>query len=266
MANPWTKDEFMAALAKLKATGKFKSVLDEADNPGSNGGGEWYSYAYSPQLQSFGGDLIDRSSNTTADGAINGQAAIDWATWFRSLVTQGYMPPSGTSPNDDFLNGKTAIEWDGSWDAAKNIKALGNDLAIIPPVDFGAGPKIGGGSWQWAMTSSCGNTAAAEAFLKFMRQDKYFASMANATGTIPAAYSAAAKVPGYQKGGELNVFLEYAKKYAEVRPVTPAYPYISTVFAKAVADILSGGDPKSILDQAASQIDQNIKSNDNYSS
>lgn len=261
--SPWTKDEFMAALAKLKASGQFKSVLDEADNPGSNGGGEWYSYAYLPQLQSFGGDQIDRNGYTSADDALAGPAAVEWATWFRSLVTDGYMPPSGTSPNNDFLNGKTAIEYDGSWDAAANLKALGKDLAIIPPVDFGKGPKIGGGSWQWGMSAGCSNPTAAQDFLKFMRQTKYFADVAKATGTIPAVASAA-KAAGYAPGGPLSVFMTYAQKFAEVRPVTPAYPYISTVFAKAVSDILAGGDPKGVLDQAASEIDQNIKSNDNY--
>lgn len=262
--SPWTKDEFMAALAKLKATGQYKAVLDEADNPGSNGGGEWYSYAYSPQLQSFGGDQINRSDYKSADGALNGPEAMAWAQWFRGLVTAGYMPPSGTSPNDDFLNGKTAIEWDGSWDAAKSLKALGSDLAIIPPVDFGKGPKVGGGSWQWGMTQSCGNPAAAQAFLKFMRQDKYFASVATAAGTIPASYSAQKLVPGYGPGQPLAIFGEFAKKWAMIRPATPAYPYISTVFAKAVSDILAGGDANSVLGNAVSQIDQNLKSNNNY--
>ena len=173
---------------------------------------------------------------------------------------------SGASPNNDFLNGKTALEWDGSWDGATNAKKLGSDLAIVPPVDLGKGPKIGGASWQWAMSATCGDKAGASAYLKFSRQTKYFVDFAKATGTIPATEAAAAQVPGYQPGGQFNIFVQLARKFAEVRPVTPAYPYISTVFQKAAQDILAGGNVKSELDQAVSQIDNNLQTNSYYSS
>jgi len=39
---------------------------------------------------------------------------------------------------------------------------------------------------------------------------------------------------------------------------------VTTTFAKAAQDIIAGGDPKQILDQAVSQIDANQKSNDYY--
>ena len=71
---PWTKDEFMAALAKLKASGKFTQPLDM----GTGGNGEWWPYAYSPQLESFGADLVDRSSYKTAKGVLNGPQAVAW--------------------------------------------------------------------------------------------------------------------------------------------------------------------------------------------
>jgi multiple sugar transport system substrate-binding protein len=55
-----------------------------------------------------------------------------------------------------------------------------------------------------------------------------------------------------------------AKDFALVRPVTPAYPFISSTFQKAVADILSGGDVQQILDKAAADIDTDIQRNDDY--
>ena len=259
---PWTKAEFDSALAKLKKSGEFEYPLEM----GTGGTGEWWPYAYSPQLQSFGGDLINRDGYKTASGTLDGKKAVEWGTWFRSLVTKGYMAKkSGSSPNDDFLNGKSAIQWDGSWDAAKNAEKLGDDLAIIPPVDFGDGPKIGGASWQWAMSSTCSNKDGAQAWLKFSRQTKYFVDYAKATGTIPATDAAAEQVDGYGKGGKFNVFLQSAQKFAVVRPVTPAYPYISTVFQKTAKDILAGADPKDTLGQAAKDIDNNLKTNNNYS-
>ena len=82
---PWTGEEFNAALAKLKATGQWTAPLDLA----TANTGEWWPYAYSPFLQSFGGDLINRDGYTTADGALNGPEALAWATWFRGLVDRG---------------------------------------------------------------------------------------------------------------------------------------------------------------------------------
>ena len=55
---PWTKDEFMAALDAAKASGKWEYALDL----GMAWTGEWYPYAFSPFLQSFGGDIVDRST------------------------------------------------------------------------------------------------------------------------------------------------------------------------------------------------------------
>ena len=57
--------------------------------------GEWYPYAFSPFLQSFGGDLIDRSTFQTAEGTLNGEAAVAWGEWWQKLFTEGYAP--GTS-------------------------------------------------------------------------------------------------------------------------------------------------------------------------
>lgn len=258
---PWTKDEFNSALTKLKKSGKFAYPLEM----GTGGSGEWWPYAYSPQLESFGGDLIDRDGYKTASGTLDSKNSQEWASWFRSLVTKGYIAKkSGADPNKDFLAGKSAIQWDGSWNAAKNADKLGDDLAIIPPVDFGNGPKIGGASWQWAMSASCSNKAGAQAWLKFSRQTKYFVDYAKATGTLPGTDAAAKQVEGYQPGGKFNVLVQYARKYAVVRPVTPAYPYISTEFQKAAQDILAGADPKNALGQAAKDIDNNLKTNNNY--
>ncbi|MFD6274934.1 sugar ABC transporter substrate-binding protein [Streptomyces sp. NPDC060209] len=262
MDKPWTKDEFDAALAKLKKSGKFEYPLEM----GTGGTGEWWSYGYSPQLQSFGGDLIDRDDYKDASGTLDGKNAVEWATWFQSLVAKDYIAKkSGADPNKDFLAGKSAIQWDGSWNAAKNAEKFGDDLAIIPPVDFGNGPKIGGSSWQWAMSSTCANKDGAQEWLKFSRQTKYFTDYAKATSTIPATDAAAQQIADYQPGGKFDVLVQFAREYATVRPATPAYPYISTEFEKAAKDILAGADPKTALGQAAKDIDSNLKTNNYYS-
>ena len=76
---PWTKDEFQDALTKLKALGKWEYPLDM----GTAGTGEWLPYAYSPFLQSFGGDLINRDGFQSAEGA--------------SMATRPSNGPSGSA-------------------------------------------------------------------------------------------------------------------------------------------------------------------------
>lgn len=259
---PWTKDELASALAAIKASGQFDNVLDMQ----TGNTGEWWPYAYSPQLQSFGGDLIDRENYESADGVLNGPEAVEWATWFRSLVDDGYMPlKSGQDPAQDFFNGKTALLWTGSWSAAPAAESdIADDVTFLPPVDFGAGAKIGGGSWQWGVSATCSDMDGALDYMTFAMQDEYVASISEATGTIPATDGAAAMVDGYGEGGKYDIFRVFSKNFAELRPVTPGYPFIATTFTKAAQDILNGADAQATLDQAVKDIDANQKSNDNF--
>ena len=258
---PWTEAEFNTALQKIKADGKYPYALDLGTG---DSGIEWWTYAYSPFLQSFGGDLIDRNGYKTADGVLNGDAALKWASWFQGLVRSGYAPTKSSSDAfADFVNGKSAMVWSGIWNSA-NLSKLGADGIVMPPPDLGNGPKIGGGSWQWAVSATCDQKAAAMDYLKFSLNKKYLAEMAEKQSVIPATEEAAAMVDGWQPGGAKRFFLDESAKYATIRPPTPGYPFLTTTFAKAAQDIIAGGDPKKILDQAASDIDADLKANNSY--
>lgn len=257
---PWTKEEFDDALAKIDALGQFEHALDL----GTAGTGEWIPYAYSPMLQSFGGDLIDRDSFTTAEGALNGPEALEWAQWFRGLIEDGYIAQtSGEDSTLDFVNGKSGIVYSGVWAAPQVAEAFDDGIAIPPP-DLGEGPKIGAGSWQWALSSDCNEEEGAREYLQFALDTKYFVQYAEALNLIPTTGAAAEQIPAYAEDGENRIFLEMADRFAVPRPETPAYQFISSVFQKATTDILAGGDPQQILDRAVSEIDADIRENGNY--
>ncbi|MFC6672891.1 ABC transporter substrate-binding protein [Marinobacterium aestuariivivens] len=76
---PWTKEEFLAALATLKDSGQYRYPLAI----GAGWTGEWYSYAFAPMLQSFGGDQIDRGNYLAAEGVLNGERALAWGNFSR---------------------------------------------------------------------------------------------------------------------------------------------------------------------------------------
>jgi multiple sugar transport system substrate-binding protein len=256
---PWTADEFDAALATLKDAG-----YDTPIDIGAEDTGEWWPYAYSPFLQSFGGDLIDRDTMLTADGALNGDAAIAWGEWFQNLFTQGYASNSGTVGNQEFVDDEVALSYTGVWNALASVEAIGDDLLILPPPDLGNGPKIGGGSWQWAISSDCADAEGARDYLAFSFNDEYITEFADKQIVIPATEAAAQASEYFGDDGVLRPFVELSQKYAVLRPETPAYAVISTTFETAAKNIMSGADVTATLNQAVTDIDANIASNDGY--
>lgn len=256
---PWTIDEFDAALATLKTAG-YDTPLDI----GAEDTGEWWSYAYSPMLQSSGGDLIDRDTMLSSDGVLNGPEAVTFFTWFQDAFAKGYASNTGTIGNQEFNDDKAALSYTGVWNAKDSLDAVGDDLLILPPPDFGNGPKIGGGSWQWGISSTCNSAEGARKYLEFSFQDKYIAEFSDKQIVIPATKAAEELSENFGEGDPLRPFVELSQKFALARPATPAYPVISSTFEKAAKDIMSGADVQSTLDGAVQEIDTNIKSNDGY--
>lgn len=257
---PWTAEEYAAAQEAIKAGGEFENVVDYG--PGWTG--EWWSYAYSPLLQSFGGDLIDRDTYESAEGVLNGPEALEFATWFQDQFASGYAPKSNNADRTEFLDGTVAIQYNGNWGYTDNSAKYGDDLVIIPPPDFGNGAVTGAGSWQYGITKQCSDAEKEGAleYLKFSMDDKYIAAFSDANSLIPATTTAAAQTTNglYGPGEPLEAVLQIAAESAFVRPATPAYPVISQVFEKYLADVVNGKDPQEALDQMVSEIDADIAS------
>jgi len=260
---PWTADEFNAALEAYKASGKFEYALDL----GTAWTGEWFPYGFSPLLQSFGGDLIDRSSYTTAEGVLNGDAAIAWGDWWQGLFANGYAPgtsQSGADRDSGFLDRRYGMSWNGVWAATPVLEKFGDDALFLPAPDLGNGNTVGGASWQWAVSSSCATPEAGDAWIEFILDPARVAAIADAQTTIPGSDAAKALSTKFGEGGPLEVFYELAKEQALIRPPTPAYATIAKVFEKAAADIANGADVAATLDAAVDEIDADIAANDNY--
>lgn len=261
LEEPWSKEEFMDALEKAKASGDYDYALDL----GMAWTGEWYPYAFSPFLQSFGGDLIDRSTYQSAEGVLNGDAAIEFGEWWQSLFTEGYAQAAQDPADRDsgFNNGKYAFSWNGNWAALGTLEAF-DDVVFLPAPDSGDGPKIGAASWQFGVSATSEHPEGAAAFIEFALQDKYLAAFSNGIGLIPATPSAAALTENYKEGGPLAGFFELSAQQALVRPVTPGYVVEAKVFEKALADIANGADVADTLDAAVDEIDADIEKNNGY--
>ena len=263
LEKPWSGDEFNAVLQTLKDSGEYEYPLDL----GMAWTGEWYPYAFSPFLQSFGGDIVDRGSYQSAEGVLNGDSAIEFGNWWQSLFANGMAPGTSQDAADrdtGLIDGKYAISWNGNWAALPAVEAFGDDALFLPAPDFGQGPKIGAASWQFGISGTSEHPEGARAFIEFALTDKWFSAFSDGTGLIPVTASAAETTEHYKEGGALEVFYALSEAQAMVRPVTPGYIVSAKVFEKALADIANGADVADTLDAAVDEIDADIAANGGY--
>ena len=258
LAQPYSAAEFRDILRRLKRQG-FTYPLDL----NMQLSGEWLAYAFSPWLQSAGTDLIDRQHFTQADQVLNSDAAVAVVDYFASLFTERL---AARKPIDDqsFPTGRAAFHYSGSWSANAYRRKFGDDLVALPPPAFGARPRIGAGSWQWAISSTCPSPEGARLFLQHLISAAEIAAFADATGLMPTSEAAANATLLYRPGAFGRSFFEYARAFAVLRPETPGYPMISSAFERALKEAREGIDAAEALDRAVEAIQQDLKRNRNY--
>ncbi len=258
----WTFEEFNDALERLQALDQVEYAIDVKMNYGQ---GEWYSYAFSPILQAFGGDLIDRSDYMSADGVLNGDGAVEAMEWFQSLFEDGYANPAPAG-DDSFFGSKTAaLAYVGHWMKQPHLEGLGEDNLVLIPIFKGPEEHVTGmGSWNWGITSNAENPEAVWTFMEFLLSPEEILRMTDGNGAIPARASAIQQREEYQSGGWLHVFVEQLNTIAVPRPQTPTYPTITSTFAEAVQNIVNGANVQEELDEAVEEIDQDIQDNSGY--
>jgi multiple sugar transport system substrate-binding protein len=254
----WSINEFTALLERLARNDPDGAVLDlKLNYPG-----EWFTYAFSPILQSAGGDLIDRAE-LVAQGMLNGPASVFALETLQSWIVDGYVDPNV----DDaaFTYRRVALSWSGHWDYRRYRDALGDDLVVLPLPDFGRGSRSGQGSWVWAISSRSPRFEAAVTFLHFLLRPEEVLAMAVANAAVPGTHTAAAQSELYAEGGDARLFYTQLTEGISVpRPRTPAYPIITSAFQEAFTAIRAGESVQAALDVAAALIDEDIRDNRGY--
>jgi multiple sugar transport system substrate-binding protein len=254
----WSATEFTAALQQLAAADDDGAVLDLK----LNYGGEWWTYAFSPVIQSAGGDLIDRANMREAQTVLAGPEAVAAMQQVQDWIAQGLVDPN--SDDVAMTTERVALSWVGHWEYPRYRKALGEDLVVLPLPDFGTGSKTAMGSWAWAINATCPMPERAAAVLEFLLSDERVLAMSAANGAVPATTTAITVSPTYGPEAPLHLFAEQLQRCAVPRPVTPAYPVITDAFQTAFQAIRNKGDVAQALQQAARTIEQDIADNDGY--
>jgi multiple sugar transport system substrate-binding protein len=262
--DPWDRAEFEAALEALAALPETEYAIDLKMNYAQSVPSEWLTYGFSPILQSFGADLIDRETYATAEGVLNGDAAIEAMTMIQGWFENGY---ANANPADDtcFTSGACALAYVGHWTTNSHIDAVGDDLVLLPMPDFGNGPKAGMGSWNWGLTTQCEVPNAAAEVLHYLLTPEAIQDMTALNGAVPARVSVLQADERYQEGGLLYTFMQQLNQgWAVPRPITPAYPTITAAFSVAFKNIANGADVIDELDAAVDKIDDDLAANDFY--
>jgi multiple sugar transport system substrate-binding protein len=259
LATAWTGAQFSAALEKIKKSG-VRYPLDMKFNYGA---GEWFTYGFAPIMQSFGGDLINRKGFQTAQGVLNGEAAVKGMTYFQNMV-RNYVN-TGSKADTDFVSGKAALSFVGHWTFSDYSKALKSDLVLIPMPRFGGTRAVtGSGSWNFGISSDCPTPEAAAKVLNALVSTDSVLLMSDASGAVPSRKSSIAKSKNYGPKGALGLYVSQLNNIALERPATPAYPAITKAFSTAADNIAKGANVKAELDKAVRAIDQDIKDNSGY--
>ncbi len=258
---PWSLTEFEHALQKLQALPGIAYAIDMGAYSASD---EFYTYAYSPILQGFGGDLVDRKAGGTAGQVLDGRQSSAAMQHFQHWFKQGWARAE-LERASRFPTRTAALAWTGNWMYSEYHRALGKDLVLLPLPDLGHGVKTGTGSWAWAISSTCRDPDGAWAFLNFLLSPEEILRMTNSSGTMPARGSVLARSRLYGAAGPLRIFVEQlAAGMGVPRPATPAYGTISAAFAAATVGIIAGGDVDVELSNAAHRIDAEIARRHGY--
>ncbi len=259
---PWNLAEFEQALEKLTALPEVEYAIDMKVNYGRS---EFYTYGFSPIVQSFGGDLIDRRTYKQASGVLDGPRSVEAMKHFQSWFEKGWAGRSADTDDDFYGTKKAALAWVGTWMYKPHSEGLGKDLVVMPLPDFGSGPKTTMGNWSWSISNNCQDSTGAWAFIEFLLTPKEMLRMTNESGGPPSRRSVLAQSQLYGKAGPLYIVWQQLDSDRIVpRPITPAYATISKVFAKAVDNIIYGADVKKELSLAAQKIDQDINAHQGY--
>ena len=197
---------------------------------------------------------------------VNSQAAIDMASWWQSLISEGLVK-AGTDKSDArelFWNGQAAFDRDGPWFIGMTqaeSQDVFDDMGVIamPAVSYnGETYKASPINYPYIMTisSNCEHPDEAWTFIEWMASEEAQEIIAecgmvpcskaySGTDTYLAAYPMQAQMMGFEKDYVLTP-----------NPTTPAFSELEQELNEGCQRMFGENleDPKTVLDEVADQM------------
>jgi multiple sugar transport system substrate-binding protein len=216
-------------------------------------------------LFNFGGDVLDADGNVTLDSA----EAVETLTYLKSLVDDGVMP-AGFAFRDQYnlmVNYQTGGFTDGSYarDVLRITSGQGeefdadftvalNPTALDSPEDPAQHKTIFHHHTLALFEQSEVKDVAYE-FMRFLSTDPGATLYYAQNSSLFPLYGPALEDPFYSEDAYAQTFLEAlpgARLYGISR--TPQYAQAADFLALAVSNAFSGGDPETVLAEAANNL------------
>lgn len=243
----WTWDEFLAVSKKLTSgQGGEKTYGFGLQN---------YTFAYIPWLYSNGASL---ASDDLTKATLNSPETIESMKFLQSLVKDGVAPePAGTEANDLFTAGKVAMVAAPANLSSTLIKGSPNlKFGILPMPNKTEKATVFGAAGFSIYKNTENRDLAWELLKELGSQDvqKSWATLGTSNPTTRTAATSEAFLGRHRDATYLYDTIEYAKPVAAPAFFTSLEP----AFQRALATILAGGDVKSELEKANSEVEATV--------
>jgi ABC-type glycerol-3-phosphate transport system substrate-binding protein len=255
---PLTWNEVLKIAQKIDNLKKGIYGIDPAQGFGD---GEAPAYFKIPLLWQFGAQVLS-PDGTTASGYLDSKEALEALQFYQDLykkygVAQVELPPA------PFENGKLAMTVLGSWAFDEFVKSNPN---LKLGVDFGVAPLpmekehvVPNGGWALGISSKTQYPKEAWEFIKYVTSYEGIKKYVKETGDVPARSSVAKDLPEFNQYPK-NIFFEQVQKYSMHRPVTPAYPVVSSAIKTLFEEVGIGGkDVRSSAEEAVLKINTGLE-------
>lgn len=221
-------------------------------------------YQLAPLAQSLGAHLLD-PTGLVASGYFNSAESLMAAQFYADLFNKYGVSPKlqpAESP-EYFKTDKVAFFVGGPWNVGRFDGVV--DFGIAPHPYFAGGvPVTPTGSIHLGISAYSKNKDAAAKFLEFDTIGKGAEIWFNKWQSIPATVdllSTFESDPAYEQPPKsiFRLGVHELNETAVPRPLTPGYLEFETLANQAYSDIMNGSDPKTVLDDAAAQMDSQLQ-------
>jgi multiple sugar transport system substrate-binding protein len=239
---PWTREEFEDALAKLEASGVTPLSLGNAFQAAA---------LWQALIRQYGGSLTDEAGTTAT---YNSEAAVQALEKIKELKDK-YTPEVGGTGDPEvnvFKQGEAAITFHGPWWISDLQKLPFTGFAPLPTI--GDQPATWGGSHQLALTTDDPTTqAAAAVWIKWLSDNSMEWAKA---GQVPARQSVRDDPELANAAAPISKVVESANIVVILPQVPALEPALWDQFGPVIDGYLAGD----VTDAAAALEEANAKS------
>lgn len=256
----WTWEQMLEAAKKIHDPANQIIAIDPAWGLKTDEGA---TFTKLPFIWQAGGDILSPDAST-AKGYLDSPATLEAIRFFNSLynvekVAVKELPPEAFETGKLAMTVNVPAYIETITKKYPNFK-LGEDWEVAP-LWKGKKQVTPNGSWNMGIAAKSKHPDEAWKFVNWITGVDGAKVWYQDTKNLPARYSTAEAFPELNQY-PFNIFVEQSAKYAVPRPVTEAYPTISSIVSTMFQEVvLAGKTPEEAANKAIVGIEEAIARN-----